>query len=209
MFIDREAVILVERIKQEKIVAIFRHVPLEMVLKQVDLLVENGITIIEMTLNSNNALESIAALKNRYKNDICLGAGTVTTVEDVVNARDAGAEFIISPHMDIHVIKKTKELGLLSIPGASTPTEIFTAHTHGADMIKIFPASVMGVDYVKNLKGPYPSIPFMATGGIDEHNAKDYLAGGYDALGIGSSLTSVQNGDFEAFTRKVQAFKNL
>lgn len=209
MFIDREAVILLERIKQEKIVAIFRHVPLEMVLKQVDLLVENGITIIEMTLNSNNALESIATLKNRYKNDIYLGAGTVTTVEDVVNARDAGAEFIISPHMDIHVIKKTKELGLLSIPGALTPTEVFTAHTHGADMIKIFPASVMGVDYVKNLKGPYPSIPFMATGGIDEHNAKDYLAGGYDALGIGSSLTSVQNGDFEAFTRKVQAFKNL
>ena len=198
-----------ERIKNEKIVAVFRYIPLEMVLKQVDLLLENGITIMEMTLNSDDALESIAALKSRYKDDICIGAGTVKTVEDVENAQEAGAEFIVSPHVDRNIITKTKELGLLSIPGAFTPTEIFTAHTYGADMIKMFPASIVGVNYVKNLKGPFPSIPFMATGGIDEHNAKDYLACGYDALGIGSSLTVVKNGDFEAFKRKLQKVKNL
>ncbi|MEG0450855.1 MAG: bifunctional 4-hydroxy-2-oxoglutarate aldolase/2-dehydro-3-deoxy-phosphogluconate aldolase [Lysinibacillus sp.] len=200
---------LLEKIKKDKIVAIFRHVTIEALLKQADLLLENDINILEITLNSEGALEVIYELKRRFSKDICIGAGTVMSEEDVVSAKDAGAAFIISPHMDVDVIKKTKELELLSISGAITPTEIFTAHKNGADMIKIFPASSLGVNYVKSLKGPFPSIPFMATGGIDEHNAKDYINSGYDAIGMGSSLTSAKIESVEEFKRKIKLLKSL
>lgn len=201
--------LLVEKIKRDKVVAIFRNVSFETLLKQVDLLLENGITIMEITLNSDNALNSIEELKKRYGEDISLGAGTVVDVNDVVRVKNLGAEFIISPNVDVGVIKKTKELGLLSIPGAFTPSELFEAHKSGADMIKIFPAKVLGLSYVKHLKGPFPDISFMATGGIDEINANDYIESGYEALGIGSALTTIANGDMDEFRKKLEIFKNL
>ncbi|MCP3738071.1 bifunctional 4-hydroxy-2-oxoglutarate aldolase/2-dehydro-3-deoxy-phosphogluconate aldolase [Rossellomorea sp. BNER] len=200
---------MIEKLKKEKIVAIFRKVPFEELLPQVDLLIENGITIMEVTLDSPSALNSLYELKKRYGKDIHLGAGTVMKAEDVARVNDIGAEFIISPHVDIEVIQATKELGLTSIPGAFTPTEIATAYQHGADMIKIFPASTLGAEYVKNLKGPFSSIPFMATGGINEHNAKEFLESGYTSLGVGSSLTSIGDGDLVAFKHKVEAFTSL
>ncbi|MBM7587437.1 2-dehydro-3-deoxyphosphogluconate aldolase/(4S)-4-hydroxy-2-oxoglutarate aldolase [Bacillus pakistanensis] len=200
---------MIEKLKKDKIVAIFRNVPFEELLPQVDLLVENGIRIMEVTLDSPSALSSLYELKKRYDQDIHLGAGTVMRSEDVARVNDIGAEFIISPHIDIEVIKATKELGLTSIPGAFSPTEIATAHQYGADMIKVFPASTLGAEYVKNLKGPFSSIPFMATGGINEHNAKEFLESGYTSLGVGSSLTSVKDGDLIAFKQKVKAFTNL
>lgn len=200
---------LLEKIKRDKVVAIFRNVPFETLLKQVDLLLENGINIMEITLNSDNALNSIEELKKRYGEDISLGAGTVVEVDDVLRVKDLGAEFIISPNVDVGVIKKTKELGLLSIPGAFTPSELFVAHKSGADMIKIFPAKILGLSYVKHLKGPFPDISFMATGGIDEINANDYIESGYEALGIGSSLTTIANGNMDNFRKKLEIFKNL
>ena len=163
----------------------------------------------EITLNSDNALNSIEELKKRYGEDISLGAGTVVEVDDVLRVKDLGAEFIISPNVDVGVIKKTKELGLLSIPGAFTPSELFVAHKSGADMIKIFPAKILGLSYVKHLKGPFPDISFMATGGIDEINANDYIESGYEALGIGSSLTTIANGNMDNFRKKLEIFKNL
>lgn len=200
---------LLEKIKRDKVVAIFRNVQFDTLLKQVDLLIENGITIMEITLNSDNALNSIEELKNRYGEDILLGAGTVLNVDDILRVKNIGAEFIISPNVDVDVINRTKELGLLSIPGAFTPTEIVNAHKNGADMIKIFPATTLGIGYVKNLKGPFPTISFMATGGIDEINANRYIESGYEALGIGSSLTSIDNGNMDDFKKKLEVFKNL
>jgi 2-dehydro-3-deoxyphosphogluconate aldolase / (4S)-4-hydroxy-2-oxoglutarate aldolase len=200
---------IIERLRKEKVVAIFRNIPFERLLPQVDLLVENGFNIMEVTLDSPSALKSIYELKKRYDKHINLGAGTVMNAEDVIRVNDIGAEFIISPHVDVEVIKATKELGLTSIPGAFTPTEVATAHKYGADMIKVFPASTLGSTYIKNLKGPFSSIDFMATGGINEHNAKEFLESGYMSLGVGSSLTSVRDGDLVAFKNKLEAFTRL
>jgi 2-dehydro-3-deoxyphosphogluconate aldolase / (4S)-4-hydroxy-2-oxoglutarate aldolase len=200
---------IIERLRREKVVAIFRNVSFEKLLPQVDLLVENGFNIMEVTLDSPSALKSIYELKKRYDKHINLGAGTVMNAEDVIRVNDIGAEFIISPHVDVEVIKATKELGLTSIPGAFTPTEVATAHKYGADMIKVFPASTLGSAYIKNLKGPFSSIDFMATGGINEHNAKEFLESGYMSLGVGSSLTSVRDGDLVAFKNKLEAFTRL
>lgn len=200
---------LLDKIKKDKIVAIFRNVEFETLLKQADLLLENGINIMEITLNSENALNSIEELKKRYGRDISLGAGTVVNIDDVLRAKDLGAEFIISPNVNVEIIERTKDLNLLSIPGAFTPTEILTAHETGADMIKIFPATVLGLNYVKNLKGPFPTISYMATGGINETNANDYINSGYEALGIGSSLTSISNNNIGKFKKMLKALKEI
>ena len=210
MYKDRGARrMLLEKIKRDKVVAIFRDVSYEKLVRQVDLLLENGINIMEITLTSDNALNSIEGLKKRYGKDISLGAGTVIEVGDVLRVKDLGAEFIISPNVDVEIIQRTKELNLISIPGAFTPTEILTAYKKGADMIKIFPATALGLNYVKNLRGPFPSIPFMATGGIDEANANDYIDSGYEALGIGSALTSISTDNMNDFKRKIEVFKRL
>ena len=200
---------LLEKIKRDKVVAIFRNVPYEILVRQVDLLLENGIDIMEITLNSDNALKSIEGLKRKYGKDISLGAGTVIEVDDVLRVKDLGAEFIISPNVNVEIIQRTKELNLISIPGAFTPTEILTAYQNGADMVKVFPATALGLNYVKNLRGPFPSIPFMATGGIDEANANDYINCGYEALGIGSALTSISTDNMDDFKKKLAVFKRL
>jgi len=200
---------VLEKIKNDKVIAIFRNVPVEKLFKQVDLLIENGIRLLEVTLNSDEALESISELKIRYGDAICLGAGTVTNVEDVEKVKNLGAEFIISPNVDIEVIKETKRLGLVSIPGAFTPTEIFTAHQSGADMIKVFPASTLGLDFAKSVSGPFPDISLMATGGIDENNAYQYIDSGYEAVGVGSSLTSMNLEDMEEVKRKLSLYRKL
>jgi len=210
MYFDRRVELMVlEKIKNDKVIAIFRNVPVEKLFKQVDLLIENGIRLLEVTLNSDEALESISELKIRYGDAICLGAGTVTNVEDVEKVKNLGAEFIISPNVDIEVIKETKRLGLVSIPGAFTPTEIFTAHQSGADMIKVFPASTLGLDFAKSVSGPFPDISLMATGGIDENNAYQYIDSGYEAVGVGSSLTSMNLEDMEEVKRKLSLYRKL
>lgn len=210
MYFDRRVELMVlEKIKNDKVIAIFRNVPMEKLFKQVDLLIENGIRLLEVTLNSDEALESISKLNSRYGDAICLGAGTVTNVEDVEKVKNLGAEFIISPNVNIEVIKETKRLGLVSIPGAFTPTEIFTAHQNGADMIKVFPASTLGLDFAKSVSGPFPDISLMATGGIDENNAHQYINSGYEAVGIGSSLTSMNLEDMEEVKRKLSLYREL
>ncbi|WP_257349809.1 bifunctional 4-hydroxy-2-oxoglutarate aldolase/2-dehydro-3-deoxy-phosphogluconate aldolase [Pseudalkalibacillus decolorationis] len=195
----------IERLKKDKIVVIFRKVPYEELLRKVDLLMEQGLNIMEITLDSQSAFNSILELKKRYGKDLFLGAGTVMKAEDVVKVKDLGAEFIISPHVDVEVIKATKEHGLYSIPGAFTPTEISTAHENGADLIKIFPASTLGPEYIENLKGPFSNTSFMATGGINEDNANEFLDKGATALGIGSSLTSLSDNKLVEFINRVKA----
>ena len=200
---------VMDTIKEEKVVAIFRNLTFEQLLPQVDLLIENGLTVMEVTLNSPSPLTSIYELKKRYDQAISIGAGTVMHAEEVIKAKDAGAEFIISPHVDEKVIKTTKKQGLISIPGVLTPTEITAAHQYGADILKVFPATTLGLEYVKNLKGPFPDLSFMATGGINEHNAKDYLESGYSSLGVGSSLTTRENESLDSFRNRLEVFTRL
>lgn len=151
-----------------------------------DALFENGITLLEIPLNTPDALTCIAEAV-RYAGDRQLiGAGTVLSSEDVCRVNSSGGRFIISPNTDTAVIRKTKELGLISIPGFFTPTEGFTAIAAGADYLKLFPAGCMGKGYVKDLQAVIKK-PILAVGGISEENLKDFLSV-CPGAGIGSAL---------------------
>lgn len=139
-------------ILHHKIVAILRGLNAADVIKVATALHEGGINIIEVTLNSNDALSLIKRLSYTFENKILVGAGTVLTVEDARRAIDAGAKFLISPTLDVDVIKTAKDNSVVSIPGAYTPTEIFTACKNGADIIKVFPSQTP--DYIKQVLAP-------------------------------------------------------
>ena len=117
-----------------------------------------------------------------------VGAGTVMTMRQLETASENGAEFILSPNVDADIIRKTKDLGLVSIPGAYTPSEIAYAAKLGADIVKVFPASIGGISYIRSIRGPINHIPLMAVGGISESNIRDYLDNGCCSCGLGSNI---------------------
>ena len=179
------------QITVHKIVAILRGIKADDVLKIAGALSDGGVKIIEVTLNSPNALLVIEQLNSAYGNQLLVGAGTVLDVSDAKAAIAAGAKFLISPNVDIAVIKAAKDAGILSIPGAFTPTEIVTAHNNGADIVKVFPAP--DAAYIKNILAPLNHIKLMPTGGINLTNIKSFKDAGATAFGIGSSLVNNQS----------------
>ena len=179
------------QITVHKIVAILRGIQADDVLKIAGALCDGGVKIIEVTLNSPNALLVIEQLNSAYGNQLLIGAGTVLDVSNAKAAMAAGAKFLISPNVDIAVIKAAKNAGILSIPGAFTPTEIVTAHNNGADIVKVFPAP--DAAYIKNILAPLNHIKLMPTGGINLTNIKSFKDAGATAFGIGSWLVNNQS----------------
>ncbi|WP_417454670.1 2-dehydro-3-deoxy-6-phosphogalactonate aldolase [Kiloniella sp.] len=178
-----------DRIKQMPLVAILRGIQPHEADAVSDALVNNGMPFMEVTLNSPDWDETIQRIKAKHGDDIILGAGTVLTVEDVERVKDVGGQVIISPNMDKDVITRTKELGLLSIPGCFTPTECFTALKAGADILKIFPADTLGIPFIKAISAVLPSgTRICPTGGIGAENMHQFIAAGVYAMGMGSSL---------------------
>ena len=152
--------------------------------------------------------ENIAALVREFP-DAHIGAGTVLRVDQVVCAAKAGAKYIISPDTNPDVIKKTKELGLLSIPGAFTPTEAALGHRLGADFIKLFPIGTLGKDYLKAISAPLSNVRFLAVGGVDVNNARDYIKAGAVGIGIGSGIASpavIKAGRFDEITANAKKY---
>lgn len=190
-------------ILQNKIVAILRGFKKKDVIDIATALHEGGINIIEITLNSEDALDLINDLSVTFKNKMLVGAGTVLTVKDARNAIDAGAKFLISPTLDVDVIKTAKDNSVVSIPGAYTPTEIFAAWKNGADLIKIFPSQ--SPEYVKNILAPLNQILVMPTGGIDVNNIGAYKKAGASAFGIGSSLVNNKEAVNELYLQNLTA----
>ncbi len=178
-----------EQILEYKIVAILRGCVPDRLPDIAAALAEGGVRLLEITLNTPGALESIRQLAGAMGDRILVGAGTVLTAAEAEAAIDAGARFIISPSLDIETIRRTRQLGAISIPGAFTPTEILTAYRNQADIIKVFPAGSSGAPYFKELRGPLPHIPLMPTGGVTLDNIRDFKAAGAVAFGIGSALT--------------------
>lgn len=176
------------QIFEHKIVAILRGMPPAEITNIANALYDGGIRLLEITLNSEDALPAIEQLNHEFKNKMLIGAGTVIDKKDAKNAIAAGAAFLISPSLDMQVIKAAKDAGILSIPGAFTPTEIVAAHKNGADIIKIFPC--LNADYVKNILAPLNFIKVMPTGGIDASNIQTFAKTGAVAFGIGSALVS-------------------
>jgi len=178
------------QILKSKIVAIIRGADPADVLRIADALQLGGVNILEVTLNSPNALQVINALTGKMKN-MLIGAGTVLSAADAKASIEVGAKFIISPNVNVETIVATKKLGIVSIPGAYTATEVVTAHSSGGDIIKIFPAT--NAEYIKVLRGPLSHIPMMPTGGITPENISEFKKAGAVAFGIGTSLVDAKH----------------
>jgi 2-dehydro-3-deoxyphosphogluconate aldolase/(4S)-4-hydroxy-2-oxoglutarate aldolase len=152
-----------------------------------------GIYIVEITMTVPDASALISELTREYADKLLVGAGTVLTYEQAIDCLDAGAEFLVSPGLAVPVLRAGHERGKLAIPGSLTPTEIMAASREGARLIKIFPCESMGgPKYIKSLRGPFPDIDFIPTGGVSVANAGDYFAAGSFALGVGSELVDLK-----------------
>jgi len=191
-------------ILNNKIVAIIRGADPDDVLQITEALCEGGVQCVEITLNSADALRLIESLSVKMEGRVTVGAGTVVNANEVANAVSAGAKFIISPMLDVDVIRKTKDLGAVSIPGAYTPTEIFTAFSNGADLIKVFPSSA-GPSFIREVLAPFPYIPLMPTGGINLTNIRDFKNAGAVAFGMGKSLVDTRQQVTPAYLQQIKA----
>lgn len=176
------------------VVAICRRVYGEELMKLSDALYEGGVRLMEVTFDQsdpdclNRTGQAISQLISRH-GDMSFGAGTVLTESQLRAAKAAGGQFVVSPNTNPVLIRLTKELGMGSIPGAMTPSEIICAHESGADIVKLFPAASLGVAYIKDIRAPINHVPLMATGGVSLDNFADFLKVGCCSAGIGSYLS--------------------
>ena len=173
-------------------------------------LYEGGIRLMEITFDQKNPASfqatagAIRAIGEAYAGKMMVGAGTVTTPELVELAASAGAQYIISPDVNVDVIHRTRELGLVSLPGAMTPTEVMTAHLAGADFVKLFPAGNLGISYVKAIRAPISHVKLLAVGGVNEDNVADFLHAGMVGAGVGGNLANkkwIEAGEYDKITQ--------
>ena len=182
-------------VRDAPVVAIVRR-PLVDPIRCVENLFEAGIRLVEITMDTPGATEILASMQSGIPSNALLGAGTVTDIARAEAALASGASFIVTPNLNLDVIRFARDHGLPIMPGAMTPTEIFNAAAAGADYVKVFPASTLGPAYFRELRGPFAEIPLIATGGVNLENADEFIRFGVDALGIGSSLIPKSNDDF-------------
>ncbi|MDN3017958.1 bifunctional 4-hydroxy-2-oxoglutarate aldolase/2-dehydro-3-deoxy-phosphogluconate aldolase [Paenibacillus sp. BSR1-1] len=178
----------IEELKNRAVVAVIRGATLESIIPMANALKEGGVTALEITMETPKALAIIEKAADVFGDELLVGAGTVLDPETARAAIMAGSKFVFSPTVNVETIRMTKRYGVISVPGAFTPTEILNAYEHGADVIKVFPAGTVGPGYFKNVAGPLPHIPLMPTGGINLQNARDYIRAGAVAVGVGTSL---------------------
>jgi 2-dehydro-3-deoxyphosphogluconate aldolase/(4S)-4-hydroxy-2-oxoglutarate aldolase len=179
-----------EAISRCRVIAIGRRLEPSTVPSIGAALVAGGIRAFEVTMNSESALDVISALAGRFSPDeLLVGAGTVLDLTAAEGAIEAGARFLVMPHLDVGIVEWAAERGIAAFPGCMTPTEILTAWRAGAAAVKLFPASAVGPAFVRELRGPLPQIPLVPTGGVTLENAADFIVAGAAAVGMGSWLT--------------------
>jgi 2-dehydro-3-deoxyphosphogluconate aldolase / (4S)-4-hydroxy-2-oxoglutarate aldolase len=181
-----------QQVMTSGIVAVVRAPDSSGLLKVLQALLDGGVTVAEVTFTVPGAAEVIREASRKLGGKMLLGAGTVLDTETARLAILAGAEFIVSPTVNVDVIRLARRYDKLVFPGAFTPTEILTAWEAGADVVKVFPAEVLGPAYFKAIRGPLPQVKLMPTGGVDLQTAGEFLKSGAVCLGIGSQLVSPQ-----------------
>jgi 2-dehydro-3-deoxyphosphogluconate aldolase/(4S)-4-hydroxy-2-oxoglutarate aldolase len=195
-------------ILDHKIIAIVRGANPDDVLKIAEALYTGGVRLLEITMNSDEPLRVIREVAQRMEGKMTIGAGTVLDLDALKGAVEAGAKFILSPVMDLQVIKAARDFGVVCVPGAYTATEIFAAYINGADIVKVFPAS--SPRYLKDIAGPLPQVPLMPTGGVSVENILDFKKAGAVAFGIGSALVDTKRAVDEEYlvdlTKRAAAF---
>ncbi|MBR4863589.1 MAG: bifunctional 4-hydroxy-2-oxoglutarate aldolase/2-dehydro-3-deoxy-phosphogluconate aldolase [Oscillospiraceae bacterium] len=206
---------IIQKILEEKVIAIVRGVYGEDCVNLAKALHRGGVKLMEVTFDQKSAQErqktadTIRLLQETLGGEMAFGAGTVTTVEMVQQAKEAGARFIISPDTDKDVIKATVAMDMVSIPGALTPTEMMQAHRAGADFVKVFPANQVGPAYFKTVAAPLSHVRMLAVGGVDGSNVVAYMQAGAVGAGVAGCLFKpqwVKDGQFDAITQATADF---
>ncbi len=206
---------IIEAIEKEKIIVVVRDVERECIIPLAQAMYDGGIRLLELTYSANGKTSdqdnaaNIEMLAKYFEGRMHIGAGTVLTEAQVELTHKAGGGFIISPDTFGDVIKRTRELGMVSIPGALTPTEIREAVRCGADFIKLFPVTNLGTDYIKAIRAPLSDVKLLAVGGINESNMCSYLETGISGIGVGSNIVDkklIQSGDYNGIVKLARVY---
>jgi 2-dehydro-3-deoxyphosphogluconate aldolase/(4S)-4-hydroxy-2-oxoglutarate aldolase len=200
---------MLEKIKELGLLAVIRGPSAELTVQMVEALIKGGVLGIEITYSTPDAENVVKTLSRKFGSKIVLGMGTLTKTDQAESAKAAGANFLVSPICEPALVKSMVASGLLTMAGALTPTEVFQAYSLGTDVVKVFPGSLGGPSYVKALKGPFPYIPMMPTGGVSAANVADWFKAGVVAVGAGSELCPpdlAKAGKFEEITQKAADF---
>jgi 2-dehydro-3-deoxyphosphogluconate aldolase/(4S)-4-hydroxy-2-oxoglutarate aldolase len=194
------------------IVAVVRSPDSQQLVEVAEALADGGVTVIEITMTVPDALDVVRQVQKALGDRILLGAGTILDAETARAALLAGAEYLVAPTVNLDVIRLCRRYGKLVMPGAFTPTEIQTAWEAGADIVKVFPAEVVGPAFFKAMRGPLPQVRLMPTGGVDLNTAADFLRAGACCLGVGGQLVepkAVAEGNFDRIRDLARQYVNI
>jgi len=197
------------QIVETGVVAVVRVDSSDQLVDVVEAVAQGGVTCVEVTMTTPNALQVIADASARFGEEILIGVGSVLDAATARMAILAGAEFVVGPALNADMIGMCRRYGKVVVPGAFTPTEIVEAWQTGADLVKVFPASLGGPSLIKALKGPLPQIPLVPTGGVTAENTGDFMRAGAAAVAAGTSLVSkdlVKKKDFKGLTERARQF---
>lgn len=197
------------RMQQTGLVAVIRAKDSSQLVDVARALAAGGCDLIEVTMTTPNALKVIEETSKALGDKVLVGVGSVLDPETARAAILAGAQYVVAPTLNLDVIRLAHRYDKICVPGAFTPTEILTAYEHGADMVKVFPTSVGGADYVKAIKGPMPQIPLIPTGGVDVDNVGTFIKAGASAVGVGGNLVRkdlLAAGDMKGITELTQKY---
>lgn len=201
---------IIKRINDSKVIAIIRTNSKETAVKAIEAVYAGGIDTIEVTTGTPKALEIISEFKDKYGDNILMGAGTVLDPETARMCIMAGAEYIVTPSLNVEAVRMCNRYGVPIVPGVATATEIVTALENGVDIVKLFPASGLNPSILQAFRGPIPNVSIVPTGGINIENAESWLAKGAFALGVGGSLTNkIVDGSFEPITEEAKKYVEL
>ena len=201
-----------ERVRALGLLAVIRGPSADLTVKMVEALVAGGVLGIEITYSTPDAEGVVRTLTQVLGDRIVLGMGTVTQPDQASSAKQAGASFLVSPVCEATLLRSMVSTGLLTMAGALTPTEVFQAYSLGSDVVKVFPGSLGGPAFVRALKGPFPYIPIMPTGGVSSGNVADWFAAGVVAVGAGSELCPpdlAKEGRFAEITQRAVEFMKV
>jgi 2-dehydro-3-deoxyphosphogluconate aldolase/(4S)-4-hydroxy-2-oxoglutarate aldolase len=194
------------------IVAVVRSPDSQQLVQVAEALADGGVTVIEITMTVPGALDVVRRVHETLGDRILLGAGTILDTETARAAFLAGAEYLVAPTLNLDVIRLCRRYGKLVMPGAFTPTEILTAWEAGADIVKVFPAEVVGPAFFRAMRGPLPQVRLMPTGGVDLNTAAEFLRAGACCLGVGGQLVepkAVAEGNFDRIRDLARQYVNI
>ncbi len=201
---------ILKRIAEIGIVPVVRASSADEAMRVVDAIKEGGINVLEITMTVPGAVAVIEEVTKRFGQELIVGAGTVLDAETARACMLAGAQFIVSPALNLNTIEMCRRYSIAVMPGALTPTEVVTAWQAGADMVKVFPCNAMGgASYLKSLKAPLPQVELIPTGGVSLKTAADFIKAGASALGVGSDLVdtkAIRAGESAKVTQAARAY---